>query len=485
MTELSATTAEPAYINRLALKQLPFSNVIHEGAFFEGSHLKQRRLLLQHLLRATARPILVHAPAGTGKTTLVKQLQQQSATDLRFCVMSADTDEQAAYQYVTKQLDAHSQTVNTADIKERLGQLRRLNITPVLLVDDIEQQTDVGKQRLSDWLAWQDDNGKPLWQAIVCCEYSALEFGNFQSMDVPPLELAEIEPYLSQRMAAVGFTGELPFSDKDIRRFYRLSSGIPAKINQLAHQHLLEPVKKGHLSLTLPPFMKQFGRWSVVFILALFIIVLLMYQQNINDWIDNSDDSEVLTLPEPIQQPEIATVVVGETEQGESSRQELADLLAEIPAVTDEATTELSTESEEVIAAEKPEEQATESPVTLLVEQQADATVVKNQIDSDTHGADWVMSQTATSYTFQLMGSWEQAEVDQFIDKHALTGDVAQFTSLRDAKPWHVLIYGVYASKKAALQASNNWPAPLNTVPTWLRRFDSVQQQIKEKGVTP
>lgn len=82
------------------------------------------------------------------------------------------------------------------------------------------------------------------------------------------------------------------------------------------------------------------------------------------------------------------------------------------------------------------------------------------------------------------MGAWEEDEVNAFIEKYALTGDVARFTSLRKNKPWHVLIYGIYPSKQAALKASNDWPAPLNTLPTWLRRFDSVQKQIKEKGVS-
>lgn len=101
------------------------------------------------------------------------------------------------------------------------------------------------------------------------------------------------------------------------------------------------------------------------------------------------------------------------------------------------------------------------------------------------YGKQWILQQRAEHYTFQLMGSWETQEVDEFIGKHALSGDYARFSSLRDGKPWHVLVYGVYPSKNAALKASNQWPAPMNTLPTWLRRFDSVQKQIKDKGVKP
>ena len=101
------------------------------------------------------------------------------------------------------------------------------------------------------------------------------------------------------------------------------------------------------------------------------------------------------------------------------------------------------------------------------------------------HDTKWILSRPAKHYTFQLMGSWDDKEVDAFIEEHGLTGDVARFTSLRDNKPWHVLIFGVYPSKQAALKASNQWSGAMNNLPTWLRRFDSVQKQIKEKGVKP
>ena len=104
---------------------------------------------------------------------------------------------------------------------------------------------------------------------------------------------------------------------------------------------------------------------------------------------------------------------------------------------------------------------------------------------SAVHQRDWILSRPEKSYTFQLMGSWEDKEVDDFIKEHGLKGDVARFTSLRENKPWHVLIYGVYPSKQAALKASNQWSGAMNNLPTWLRRFDSVQKQIKEKGVAP
>jgi DamX protein len=95
------------------------------------------------------------------------------------------------------------------------------------------------------------------------------------------------------------------------------------------------------------------------------------------------------------------------------------------------------------------------------------------------NGEGWVFQQKGTDYTYQLMGSWEKQELTDFIEQYALEGNVAAFESMRNGRTWHVLIYGVYASKQAAIKANQAWPAPLNAQPSWLRRFDSIKAQIK------
>lgn len=503
MSEVAATTAEPFYINRLALNHLPFARVTSTAAFYDGSHIKQRRLLLQHLLRATRTPVLLQGASGTGKTTLLEQMQRQAATDIRYCIITAAIDSLTADKSITEVLEADIQepqdehACETA-IRQRLLQLRRVNIVPVLVVDDVEQLSDSLRQQLKDWLQWQDEDGELLWQAIVSCQSDLnLDFIDFQKLDMPVLEAVEVAPYLLQRLQAAGYNGDLPFSSKDLHRFYRLSAGNPGKLNQLAHQHLLG-MKVATTGLSrLHSLLRQAGRWSVVLVLGLIIIVALIYQKQINNWIDKPEEQqETLSLPPLADNNEVATVVIGEDNPPAAQpRQELADLLAEIPPSYD---TELESQSRlqepaqqshnpddsepDKVTGSRPEALQTDAEITVQTTR-----VTKTdpqQTQGDVGGRDWIMAQNPTDYTFQLMGAWDAAEVDTFIDKYALTGQVARFTSLRDNKPWHVLIYGVYPGKQAAMKASNNWPAPLNTLPIWLRRFDSVQKQIREKGVT-
>ncbi len=163
-----------------------------------------------------------------------------------------------------------------------------------------------------------------------------------------------------------------------------------------------------------------------------------------------------------IEEPELVTVIVDNDEVKDNElaqREELAALLSDIP-------------EPEVL--EQSMDQFTQADTELL----EPMSEIIEPITED-HQQDWVMQQDGSHYTFQLMGSWEKQEVHDFIDKYALAGDVAMFESMRNGRIWYALTYGVFENKQSALDASNKWPAPLNTLPSWLRRFDSVQKQIK------
>ena len=237
----------------------------------------------------------------------------------------------------------------------------------------------------------------------------------------------------------------------------------------MAHQHLLGLKSTLNYSsgLKFNPL-----RWIAVAISTVLLVLLLSYQDKINQWMaqqESKTESDIQTIIE-VQEQELATIIVDNTavnDEQQQQREELADLLAEIP------------DPEEVMPLE---ETPQEDEVTIdLVEPKPKVEIIA---ESDIYQHEWVLHQQAMHYTFQLMGSWDEQEVEDFIAKYALTGDVAMFESLRSGRIWYALIYGSYNNKQAALAASSQWPAPLNTLPSWLRRFDSVQKQIKNKAPT-
>lgn len=487
MSEYVSPTAEPGYIARLALRSAPFNEAIDPAIFFKGEQVEQRFNLLLHLIRASDKVGLLSADQGLGKSVLITQLQQHQGDDLRICHINGQAS-LTSMAIITRCLTAFgvddSEVQFSNDhlilLKERLSRLRQLNIKPLLIIDDSDLLSDESLVVLMDCLSWQS-NDTFLLSAVFTTKHPlpllSNIHGRLQHIDLPALSEQEIAQYLNYRLHAVGYNGDPLFSLKALKQCYHQSKGKPALINQWAHQQLLgvKPSFTSPIQISIGRLMPLL-RWSGLGLLVITLIVLLLFQDTINDLFSTTNsEKHLIETPFKDQDESLATVILDEdkiTSSAQAERDELKSLVSELAVVTAEPEPAInSTVPDKVIA-----------PVQTIENDSKSETepVANTKLLPPVHQQDWILQQSTTDYTFQLMGSWEKQEVAEFLEKYALTGDVAEFESMRNGRVWYALIYGVYDSKQAALDASSGWPAPINTLPSWLRRFDSVQQQIKK-----
>ncbi|MDH5358870.1 MAG: AAA family ATPase [Gammaproteobacteria bacterium] len=473
MSELSNSAAEPAYISRLALQSAPFNASIDPRIYYNGGQAENRLNLLLHLLRASDKIGVLVAAEGMGKSTLLTQLQQRAGDELRHCLIQGQPqlDSATALVQCLRGLGVDDNEISSsidlaATFKNRLRQLQKLNVRPVLLIDDAHKLSAELLAELSIWLDWKDDNGAFLLQAVLASTHlPSIALSRLQAIDLPALTEQELTAYLLHRLTTVGFKGESPFSVKEITHFYRQSSGNPALANHLAHQYLLGQ----KLKRTRPTSFKSGLRWTGLAALIISLTLLLVFQDKVNQLLTpkaHNADLEIVEQHEmDLQDQKLTTVIVGEDQVKNNElaqRDELAALLSEIDISVTEET-----------------EKATQQEIEDAIESYAPVVEIAKSVVPDVHQQDWVLQQQNIHYTFQLMGSWDKQEVYDFIKKYELTGDVAMFESMRNGRIWYALVYGVFDNKQVALQTSSQWPAPLNSLPSWLRRFDSVQKQIK------
>lgn len=488
MSEFASPTAEPNYIARLALRSAPFNGAVEPFIFFKGEQIEQRFNLLLHLVRASDKVGFLFAEQGLGKSTVLTQLQQTKGDDLRICRINGHAS-LTSMDIITQCLSAFGVDDNEVQfsndhlvlLKDRLSRLRQLNIKPLLLIDDVDLLSDEPLVVLMNCLSWQSNEGFLLNAVFTSKQVMpALSniHGRLQHIDLPALSENETASYLNYRLHSVGYIGEPVFSLKEVKRCHRDSSGHPALINQWAHQRLLgmTPRFTHPVKINVGKVMSLL-RWSGLGALVITLILLLLFQDTINEiFSTKGDDEAFIEKPFSGKEDSLATVIIGDdkiTSSAQAERDELKSLVSELPAVI--------AEPKQPTAATVQEQVITQPPITLVTKAISEpAPVLQVEPLPELHQQDWILQQSATDYTFQLMGSWDEKEVQEFLDKYALTGDVAKFESMRNGRVWYALIYGVYESKQAALNASSKWPAPINTLPSWLRRFDSVQQQIKK-----
>jgi DamX protein len=497
MSEFTSPSAEPNYIARLALQSAPFNVSVEPNIFFKCEQIEQRYNLLLHLIRASDKVGILVAEQGLGKSTLLTQLQRNTTDDLRICRINGDAS-LTSMDIIMQCLSAFG--VDDNDVKfsndhlillrDRLSGLRQLNIKPLLLIDDIDLVSEEPLIVLMDCLSWQS-NDEFLLHAVFTSKklLPALEniHGRLQQIDLPALSEQEVPSYLDYRLKVVGYKGESVFNLKDLKQCYRQSSGIPALVNQWAHQHLLgmkstvaNPIKI-NMNFNVGRFIPLL-RWLGLGLLVSTLIVLLLFQDTINDlFAPKMVEEMIIEKPFTKQEESLATVILDEdkvTSAAQAERDELKSLVSELAEVVVEPEKVSDAISQDEV---NPKAQAiVTQPISVAKPQLVPKPVLKAELPPAIHQKKWILQQSATDYTFQLMGSWEKQEVVAFLEKYALAGDVAEFESMRNGRVWYSLIYGVYDNKQAALEASSKWPAPINTLPSWLRRFDSVQQQIKK-----
>lgn len=497
MSEFTTPSAEPNYIARLALQAAPFNVSVEPDIFFKGEQIEQRYHLLLHLIRASDKVGLLLAEPGLGKSTLLTQLQRNKSDDLRICRINGDTSV-TSMEIIMQCLSAFGVDDNDVKfsndhlilLKDRLSGLHQLNIKPLLLIDDIDLLSEEPLMVLLDCLSWQKNEAFLLH--AVCTSKQVLPalaniHGRLQQIDLPALSEQEVSSYLDYRLKVAGYNGESVFNLKDLKQCYRQSTGIPALINQWAHQHLLgmkstfaNPIKR-KINFNVGRFIPLL-RWLGLGLLVSTLILLLLFQDTINDlFAPEMAEDMVMEKPFTNQEESLATVILDEdkvTSSAQAERDELKSLVSELAEVIVEPEEVPDAISQDEI---NPKAQTIETqPILVPKPALAPKPVLKTELSPAIHQKKWILQQNATDYTFQLMGSWDKQEVVAFLEKYALAGDVAEFESMRNGRVWYALIYGVYDNKQAALDASSKWPAPINTLPSWLRRFDSVQQQIKK-----
>ncbi len=84
-------------------------------------------------------------------------------------------------------------------------------------------------------------------------------------------------------------------------------------------------------------------------------------------------------------------------------------------------------------------------------------------------------------YTLQLLGARSESSVDQFMRSLKQPEKVYYFRTVFKGAPWHVLVYGQYANRAAAVRAVAALPAEIKDMKPWPRSIKGVQADIRKK----
>lgn len=366
---------EPAYLANYGLQEAPFAPQHHDKFLFIDAERAQRLNMLQHMVRYSNLLLIVQGESGVGKTALMQRFIHNAEPNWQLCEVTANTmidaDQllfQAAQGFGVRELPQ-----NAAELQEllyaRIATFHRNEQIPVLLIDDahlLPRDALLAIFNLVD--AYVDDVN--LLRVILFAEPQINKILNSKdvkvlaervthSMEIPPFNEEATAEYLKHRLAAAGFNGGSPFTPRMIKKIYRGSTGIPARINQLAHDMLEDgdtPSAEEPPEVNADPAMRSAMNFEqqrrqakpVVFttIAVLVVVFILVFQDTINglfeeptatDSQDNAGGDSAQTSAPP---------VTGERLQQPIDLQEKIIPLSEAPATATPETPDTAREGE-------------------------------------------------------------------------------------------------------------------------------------------
>ena len=247
---------EPTYLGAYGLTQAPFSMQQDDRFFYSNSALTERLELLKHYTQYGNLLLIITGERGIGKSSLKQHFINTAQEEWQICEIQSHTMMDASL--LLKQV-AHGFGITEAPhdpsalfevLSDQLEHIHQSSNIPILIIDDAHELPQDALQALL-YLAEHHSEQHTTLRIILFCEpeievmledpaIHSLKERVTHSMEIPALDEIQTAEYLRHRLAVAGLDGTSPFTPKLINKIFKASDGVPAKINDYAHQNLLD-----------------------------------------------------------------------------------------------------------------------------------------------------------------------------------------------------------------------------------------------------
>jgi DamX protein len=453
----------------------PFSGA--RKGFFDGS---DRRVLLEQLRHVSqwSRPVqLVTGPRGAGKSSLYRQLSaslepRTQAARINGALVSSDREVLHAMRQGFGLAGAADAPL--AEMREPIAthirHQQRAQRWCACLIDDADMLDPRAVEQLAALV-----RSSPLRlvlfgevRLVPAIERSMEQLGvSWHEMRLGGFRADEVREYLAWRFRQAGYDGELPFTPAQVKEVARLSEGLPGRIDQIANV-LMVKLKTAELSLGGRFPMRH--RMVLVGLLALVAVVYLIWQP---------DDGPELARIEPIEVPRRGPAEAPPRDAAPAGEAMSQPVRQPEPGSAVETARVGPEPSAGPVAAEPPPPAAVQEAAPIPATAPPAAIAEPAAGAPGPRDARWILSQAPDAYTVQLVSLSSAERAVAFVRAQSDPSLFATFRLQRDARIFHVVIYGAFASRAEAQAAAAALPASVGNVQPWIRPFADVQAAVR------
>lgn len=246
------------YWQHYGLHHDPFATLGEKGGYYDLSRWEEHLDLMQYLCQYNNALVLVTGISGSGKTTLINQFTSHIENSMNVCQLTADNTLNTT-QLIEITYKAFRLNYNRGDATEDLLDQHLMAIQSstkicLLTIDDAHLLSMETFQSLLYLISQQTETQKRLHIILSGEPQLHLNFIRLAQAEgqtellhpiiLEPLDLDETERYLQYRLQNAGLEGEFPLSSIEVGRIYKLSEGVPGRINRIARRTLLNALAR-------------------------------------------------------------------------------------------------------------------------------------------------------------------------------------------------------------------------------------------------
>lgn len=509
----------PPYLAKLGLIGEPFLGAPSGHFFYVGTDSERRLDLMHHLAPYSPLLVIIGDP-GSGKTALLQQFEARAKENWRIINIMSRTDmgRDDLISEMSEALGLSSRSQNDTEsaylvLIGQLRALRQITQVPMLLIDDAQDLT-VSLLELILKLCSENDNGhilsvilfatpqlQSLWTRQTLMPLAARITHTFE---ISPYTEEETARYIRHRLRAAGASDDGPFDSVTVKKIHAASGGIPARINELAQQVLMDRnmVSNQQPAKTAKSVTSKTDQRRRVIVVAGVVIAVLLIAGPLRSVLFKStprpptESQQVRSLPMPspmegtgedhvVRADGIATTQTPKfpsPQTGEAASPSNPETVKTLPLPPQEESTVTEPVMSNLPPPGEESEQTASHPEVHPVETSPEvphATIAKNdnniqELTEVHHSGNWLQNQADGNYTLQLMAVKDESTARRFIEAHQLQDKAAYFPVKSTGQTLYAVVYGSYPQRSEAVRAAKDLPSSWDTPKPWIRSFKSI-----------
>ena len=299
----------------------------------------------------------------------------------------------------------------------------------------------------------------------------------------------EVKLYIQEKYISNTLSNENIFTDKIVKKIYRLSNGITDRVDILCLQYLDDPVKKvtkteSHLILNNILLLTKYRLFYLLLLLSIFVLlyIYIMLPFKLED--ENIKQTLKIKLPEKIENgaklDESLLIAMKEVMEPPSDTELSATVISDLNHDDNHTAIDSTQNSNEEALMQLNDENKNEDIETtnspLPITESKEKIEITNNFKKDIN---WLVNQEPEKYVLQLISAIEEKTIKNYLEFFDNDDQIIGFSAPVYGKKRYILVYGLYDDSDLARAEIEKLPQKARKIKPWVRTVKSIKELLK------